>query len=124
MLPAVISFNAFFPVEYRNGFRKPIVDWPEAIRRSLRSATMLAKTGVLALVPDTGVTVPLITTWYEMPAAETSGYARPVLLNRPALVEPRVVRYDDTASDWYCGVGKKFEKPPDDRSAAVSGAVP
>lgn len=68
-----MSFSALLPVEYKNGFRKPIVDWPDAMRRSLSSAMMLAKTGVLALVPDTGVTVPLITTWYEMPAAETSG---------------------------------------------------
>ncbi len=91
-MPAVMSFNELLPVEYRKGLRKPIVDWPDATRRSLRSAMILANTGVLALVPETGVTVPLMTTWYEMPAAETSGYARPVLLNNPALVEPRVVR--------------------------------
>ena len=56
---------------------KPIGAFPAAMSRSFKSETMLAKSGVLALVPDTGLTVPPMLTWYATPCADTSGYARP-----------------------------------------------
>ena len=92
LLPDVTSLSAPAPVEYRNGFMKPIAGFPAAMRRSLRSAATLAKSGVLALVPDTGLTAPPMFTWYATPCAATSGYARPAAVNRPAFVSPRMER--------------------------------
>lgn len=51
LLPDLMSVSALFPVEYSHGFRKPIGGLPCTERRSLMSATMLANTGVDALVP-------------------------------------------------------------------------
>ena len=51
LLPAVMSVKAFLPVEYSHGFKKPIGGFPCTDSLSLISATMLANTGVDALVP-------------------------------------------------------------------------
>jgi hypothetical protein len=98
--PWVMSVSARDAFAYSHGFRNPRGDLPAAMSRSLRSATTLAKIGVAQDVPSTGSFVPplaIITFW---PYAETSGYARPVLLKRPAFVPFSLVRYDATSRAW------------------------
>ncbi len=53
-----------------------------------------------------------------------SGKPRPVRLNLPLLVPPSLVRKALTAFSWYEGRAKMLEKPPEEREAAVSGAMP
>ena len=60
LLPAVMSLNAPFPVDYNHGFRKHFGGPPCTESRTLMGATMLANTGVdaLELVPLMIATVP------------------------------------------------------------------
>lgn len=115
------SFRAAAPAaEYKNGLRKPSGDFPAAMRRSLSNAITLAKIGLAQLVPATvPVSPPTVISTFS-PWADTSGNARPERLNFPLFVEPSAVRNELTAADWYDGVAKKLEKPPEEKSAAVS----
>lgn len=77
---------------YRKGFRNPRGAWPAEMSLSLTSEMTLAKVGLAQLVPSRSSSLPFFTTLKAIPAAETSGYPRPVVLNLPLLVLPRVFR--------------------------------
>lgn len=87
---------------------------------SLSSAMTLAKMGLAQLVPATFSAAPATTISTFWPCAETSGKARPEVLNLPELVVPSAVRYVETAVVWYEGRPKKLENPPEEKVAAVS----
>jgi hypothetical protein len=55
---------------------------------------------------------------------ETASHQSQTLLNKPALVLPRVLRYAETADDWYEGLLKMFGNPPEEKLAEVSGLTP
>lgn len=125
LLPVVTSVSAAAPVaEYKNGLRNPSGALPAAIRRSFRSEITDAKIGLEQLVPATVPVSPPLTISTFSPCAEISGNARPVRVNLPEFVLPSVVRYAETADAWYDGCAKMFEKPPEEKVAAVSGAMP
>ena len=90
--PVVTSLSALAPVEYRKGLRKPSGLLPAAASWSLRSAMTDAKIGDEHDVPATVPNDPLTTISTFSPCAETSGNARPVLVNLPELVLPSAVR--------------------------------
>ena len=92
--------NAPAAEEYSSGFRKPRGFFPALSRWSLSSATTLANVGLDALVPDTASNVPAMFTAKFTPCVDTSGYARPEVLNRPAFVFPSALRYVCTAVVW------------------------
>lgn len=58
------------------------------------------------------------------PLKATSGNARPDRLNSPSLVSPMLERYPETAVDWYEGMAKMFENPPEENDAATSAPTP
>ncbi len=120
-LPVVMSLSAAAPAaEYRNGLRNPSAGCPTDKSWSLSNAITLAKIGLEQLVPET-TSISLSTTISTFSAcADTSGNARPDVLNFPAFVVPSVVRYLVTAAVWYEGRAKKLEKPPDEKVAAIS----
>ena len=92
LLPVVMSLSAAAPVEYKKGLRKPSEGLPAAASSSLRSAMILAKMGEEHDVPATVPAEPptMISTF--SPCAETSGNARPLVLNLPELVLPSAER--------------------------------
>ncbi len=125
LLPLVTSVNADAPFAlYKNGFKNPSGGLPCCASKSFSSAMMLATIGVDALVPATRPNCPWSAITTFSPCAEMSGNPRPLRLKRPAFVLPSAVRYCDTAAAWYDGVGKTFEKPPLEKLAATSGAMP
>ena len=80
LFPPMISVNAPKPLLYNQGFKNPNTGSLCAIRSLLSSATIAAKAGAEALVPETSSSLPCKKVWKETPCAETSGYARPVVL--------------------------------------------
>ena len=98
--PDVMSLSADLPVEYKKGLRNPSGLLPAALSWSLRSAMTDAKMGEEHDVPATVPVWPptMISTF--SPCAETSGNARPLVLNLPEFIVPSAVRYVETTDDW------------------------
>lgn len=98
--PLVISVSALAAVLYSQGFKNPSVLFPAATSWSFKSAITLANVGLAQLVPSTVPALPSTTISKFTPWVLTSGYPRPLALNRPALVFPSVLRYVETAVAW------------------------
>ena len=92
LLPVVTSLSADAPVEYRKGLRNPRGLLPASLSSSLRSAITLAKIGLEHDVPSTRPNWPETAISTFSPCAETSGNARPLVLNLPELVLPSAER--------------------------------
>lgn len=104
--PVVTSLSALAAALYSHGFKNPSGFFPAVVSWSFSSATTLANTGLAHDVPSTPVACPSTTTSNCTPCVDTSGYARPEVLNKPLFVLPRVSRYAATAVCWYAGVPK------------------
>ena len=116
-----MSLSAAAPAaEYRNGLRNPSAGFPTDKSWSLSNEITLAKIGLAQLVPETSTISPSTTICTFSACADTSGKARPEVLNLPAFIVPSAVRYLVTAAVWYDGRVKRLEKPPDEKVAAVS----
>lgn len=61
--PAVTSFSALNPFEYKNGFKNPRTGLPARRRASLRRPIIPANVGAAADVPPEAEVLPAATTW-------------------------------------------------------------
>lgn len=102
----------------------PSDGFPAFSLASFSSAITLAQVGVDALVPSTKNSWSAIHVKKFTDCAEISGNPRPEVLNSPAFVLPIWLKYCCTAPSWYDGRAKMFEKPPEEKDAATSGATP
>ena len=73
--PTVMSFRPANPLEYRKGFKKPMVGKPAFRRASFNKETIPVKVGAEAEVPPVRFAIPSRKILKLSPCAETSGYA-------------------------------------------------
>ena len=73
LLPTVMSFRPANPLEYRNGFKKPMGDKPAFRRASFNKATIAVKVGDEQEVPPMSSASPFQKILKLSPCAETSG---------------------------------------------------
>lgn len=94
--PAVMSVKVDAAIPYKNGFRNPSGLLPVPMSLSLMRDITLAKMGVEQLVPPVSHSSCFQKISTFSPIAATSGNPRPLRLNNPAFVLPRLFRYVET----------------------------
>jgi hypothetical protein len=87
--------------DHYQGFKNPRSALPAAMSLSSIRLMTLAKMGVEHEMPEAAAKTPSFTISTLMACAATLGNARPLLLNRPVLDDPRPSSYFETAAAWY-----------------------